>query len=96
MVDDGLHGRSTPRRLVTCGVSIGDEGDVIAPDEGAVQRTAHARIGFRADDDQPADAALGQRLIQRGRFERVSVGLLDDGFAVGGESSGTICQPSLP
>jgi CRP-like cAMP-binding protein len=41
-----------------------------------VERAADALVGLRAGDDEAADAALGQDLLQVGRLERVAVALM--------------------
>jgi hypothetical protein len=61
-----------------------------------VERTADARIGLCADDDEAPDSEARQHGLEGGVLEGVAVVLLDKRLGQPGVSSGTIRQPSLP
>ena len=61
-----------------------------------MERRADARIGVRADDEEPPDAEAGQDRLEGGRLEGVAVVLVDVWLGVVRPELGTICQASLP
>ena len=63
-------------------MGVADEGRVVAPDEGAVERRADAGIRLRPDHDQVPDAEPREHVLQRGVLERVAVALLDERLVV--------------
>ena len=77
MRDHLVRRRCPPFRPVPGRVRVADQGRVVAPGERAVEGAADARVGLRADDDEPADAEAGQHRLQVGVLERVAVVLLD-------------------
>jgi hypothetical protein len=80
---DHLAGRRRPPgSQILRRVGVADEGRVIAPDEGAVERRADTRIGLGADDDKPADSEIRQHGLEVRVLEGVTVGLLDERLGV--------------
>ena len=88
MRDDLVGRRRSPGRLVAGRVRVADEGRVVAPDEGAVERRAHARVGLGADDDEAPDAEARQHGLEGGVLEGVAVALGDQRLGVVGRQLG--------
>ena len=63
-------------------MGVADEDRVVASGERAVERRADARIGLRADDDEPPDSEARQHGLERGVLEGVAVVLLDERLGV--------------
>ena len=82
MRDDLVRRRRPPCRLIPRRVGVVDQGRVVAPDERAVERRADARVGLRADDDEPPDSQARQHGLQGGVLEGVAVVLLDQRLGV--------------
>ena len=59
-------------------MSVADEGRVVPSDERAVERRADARVGLRADDDEPPDPESCEQRLEVGLLEGVTVHLLDE------------------
>src|SRR6476659_3556027 len=74
--------RGSPRRRILRRVGVADEGRVVPPDEGAVQRRADACVCLRADDEEPPDAEAREHGLERGVLEGVAVALRDEGLSV--------------
>ena len=71
------HGGQVLRR-----VGVADEGRVVPSGERAVERRADARVGLRADDDEPPDSEVRQHGLEGGVLEGVAVALLDERLGV--------------
>ena len=80
--DDLVRRWGAPRGLVVRGVRVSHEGDVVAADEGPVDRGAYAGVGLRARDDEMADPRLGEDPLQLGGLEGVAVVLVDERLGV--------------
>ena len=64
-------------------MGVSDEGDVVATDERPVQGAPDALIGLRPGDDEPADLAVGEEILEVGALERVAVVLVHERLALG-------------
>ena len=86
-----------PLGEVLGGVCVADEGRVVAPHQGSVERRADARVGLRAGDDEAPDAER-RPAPPPGRCPRTSRRSASRPAARlrRGDSSGTICHASLP
>ena len=82
MRDDELRRRRAPGREILGRVRIADERRVIAADECAVQRRAHAFVRLRADDDEAPDGEVGEDGLERRLLERVRIPLRDEWLAL--------------
>src|SRR4029077_8585441 len=80
--DDELRRRRAPGREILGRVRIADERRVIAANECAVQRRAHALVRLRADDDEAPDGEVGEYGLERRLLERVRIPLLDERLAL--------------
>ena len=80
---DHLGGRwSAPFRQVFGRVRVGDQRRVVAPHERAMKCGADARVGLRADDQEPTDTQAREHGLEGGVFEGVAVTLLDERLGV--------------
>src|SRR5579862_6012748 len=75
--DDELRRRRAPRGEILGRMGIAHEGRVIAADECAVQRRAHAFVCLRSDHDEAPDGELAEQRLERRLLERVRITLLD-------------------
>lgn len=72
----------TPLRLVAGGVCVGDERDVVAAGETAVDGGADAGVGLGTGDNDMPDAEILQNLVQDRPLEGIPVGLRDQTIPV--------------
>lgn len=82
VIDDLFHRRGTPLRLVTGGVGVRDQGDVVSTGETTVDRGPDAGVRLRTGDDDASGPEALQDVLEDRALEGVAVGLGDQAVAL--------------
>src|SRR5215207_2026611 len=86
----GRTDREAPLAHVLGCVRVGDQCGVVPAHQGTVQGAADALLGLGTGDNQPADAALGEPLLEVGVLEGVGVLLVDQRLVVQPDQLGRV------